>query len=462
MSKRITIFCLLLVITLASLSSNSGEDIEDVQPIQTPPVQNDQNNPYDYEVEESGGLLEGVATSDGFFSLSYKPDFIVGKVMLQLDVNLKGQVTFDPLDVTFDFTDYKIPPREQQMPLSDYSQILLKHITRFVRTIQYGQRYDSVYIRFGKLLGITLGDGALINGYFEHSLSTRPGLDVMIDGSLLNIPYAGFEYITNDIFDPTLEAWRIFSRPMYDYTVYPRISKLQFGLSYAGTPKQDNPEEPLPMEKKLLAFDISYPLIHNRFINIDLFSDLILQFPDIHTSQPGVASRHGIWGHSGEFFVFNSSVTIPKFGVYYSDYYASGFEKRTVEELEKSQIQLGSSRIDSMFSFNFSKLGLYLRTRMSSTYTDGTYHDYRFSVQGKIDKRLFNIVSLDLSYEKLYPTSTGETFIEGLRTLKNVEVTSTAIVKIKPYTFDIGLGIHFDEYGEPTYQLDTLVRITIL
>ncbi|MDD3903087.1 MAG: hypothetical protein PHO09_05365, partial [Sphaerochaeta sp.] len=80
----------------------------------------------------------------------------------------------------------------------------------------------------------------------------------------------------------------------------------------------------------------------------------------------------------------------------------------------------------------------------------------------RIDKRLFNIVSLDLSYEKLYPTNTGERFFKGLSTLRNVEIAATAIVKVKPYSFDIGLSMVFDDEAQYTLQVDTAVRISIL
>ena len=41
-----------------------------------------------------------------------------------------------------------------------------------------GERYESHYARYGKLMGITLGDGALVNGFFDQGVdlrSSRPG-----------------------------------------------------------------------------------------------------------------------------------------------------------------------------------------------------------------------------------------------------------------------------------------------
>jgi hypothetical protein len=99
---------------------------------------------------------------------------------------------------------------------------------------------------------------------------------------------------------------------------------------------------------------------------------------------------------------------------------------------------------------------------MESNLTENDFHDYSFIANARIDKPFMYIVSLDLQYEKLYPTSTGEGFFEGLKTLRNVVFSSTTVIKVKPYSFDIGLRAHFDENAEPTYSLDTLVKISIL
>lgn len=115
-----------------------------------------------------------------------------------------------------------------------------------------------------------------------------------------------------------------------------------------------------------------------------------------------------------------------------------------------------------MAGLNFTRLGAYLRTRIRSDYTEGTFSNHKVQANVRIDKHLFNIVSLDLSYEKLYPSCTDEGFFEGLYTLCNVEIAASAILKIKPYSFTIGLSMVFDELAQSTLQVDTVVRISIL
>ena len=465
MSSRV----LVLLLTVLLVAFPVAGQVEGEESLSTPPsVENSvafSFPSYMLHTESTGeGLLEGVATSDGYFSLSYMPDFSVGSLIFQLDLKIKGNVTTDPFKLSFDFSDWQMPQKEEEMDSLEYSLSVFKHYTRFIRSIQYGQRYDKIHVRYGKLLGITLGDGALINGFFDRGVgvrSTRPGLDLMIDGNQMGIPNAGFEFITNDIYEPTLSAWRIFTRPLYEYTDLPTFSRMQVGLSFAMSPEREEGES-AALGRKLIALDFSLPLYQWDSLNLDIFANVLLQTPDVKTRQPAIAYRYGIWGHSKSIFIFNASITVPTLGYYHAEYFASDFEIRSQKDLDALHVPLGTSHLDAMFSLNFARQGVYLRTKLVSDYTNGSYHNHRFLANARIDKRFLNIVSLDLSYEKLYPTTTGEGFFSGLGTLRNVVVGASAVVKVKPYTFDIGLSILYDESARSTYKLDTAVRISLL
>ncbi len=439
-----------------SLDSDTPSDLDETSP-------GDSLSDSPYQPSSSDSLLEGMASSDGSFSISYKPDFSIGNLSFQLDLRIKGKATFDPFELTLDFSPWEMPQREEEEILEDYALRVAKHYGSFIRSIQWGQRYDSLYIRYGKLMGITLGDGALLNGYFDYSvgyLESQPGLDIMLDGKLLNIPNAGFEFITNDLYEPTLRAWRIYARPLYEYSQFSLFSKLEVGLSHASSPVQE--EDQVALGRELIALDFSLPLYERVFLNLDVFADILLQLPDVQNKQFGSALRYGLWGHTRSFFVFNTSLTIPTFGSFYTNYYSSDFETRDAAETEKLRLEIGSIHIDGMLGLNFTRQGLYLSAHMKSNLTDKNFHDYSFVANARVDKPFMHIVSLDLQYEKLYPTSTGEGFFEGLKTLRNVVLSSTTVIKVKPYSFDIGLRAHFDENAEPTYSVDTLVKISIL
>ncbi len=424
------------------------------------------------QLEDSvGGLLEGTATSDGFFSISYAPDFSFSRLSFQLDIKIQGRAVNDPFDLTFDFSDWAPPPREDGQSTADYVMAALMQYSSFIRYIQWGDRYEPIYIRYGKLAGITLGDGALLNGFFDLGVgthTTRPGLNLTLDGTLVKVPNAGFEYVTNDLFNPTLLAWRVYARPFS--LKYPTsfFSNTEVGVSYAENPSAsfvDNDRDN-PHTRKLIALDMNIPLLTRDAFALAFFADLLVQSPGSFSPQPALATRYGLFGHSMSFFLFNTSLTVPAFGTYYSDYFDSGFEQLTLQDRTKSILHTGSMRIDTTAGLNFTKLGAYLRARIRTDYSDGNFFNYKFQANARIDKRLFNIVSLDLSYEKLYPTNestlTSEGFFEGLYTLRNVEIAASTIIKIKPYSFTIGLSMVFDDLAQSSLQVDTAVRISIL
>ena len=467
MLRRLSLLLLIILLATLPLSAESegGLSIPDGETEDIATSGGQENTWVIISDDIATGLFEGVATSDGFFALSFMPDFSIGKIAFQLDLKIKGSYTTDPFGLALDFSDWEFPDRSENQSFDDYAVAALKHYSRFIRSIQYGERYDSLYIRFGKLLGITLGDGALVNGFFDRGVpvrSSRPGLEIMLDGTLFGIPDAGLQFITNDVFRPTLTAWRLFTRPLSNYQEYENIPNLQIGLSFAQSPKLLDLEGNQLLGRKLIALDVSIPVLTRSWFNVDFFTDILAQTPDGGTGKPASAYRYGLWGHTKSFFVFNTSVTVPTFGQYYAEYFSSDFETRNAQDLQNLVLTLGTSRLDGMFGLNFVRDGVYLRAKMISNYTSGDYHDYRFLANVRIDKRLFNIVSLDLSYEKLYPTSTGERFFEGLQTLRNVIVSVSAVVKVKPYSFDLGLSILYDEQAQATYKFDTAVRISIL
>lgn len=410
----------------------------------------------------SGGLLEGEATSGGYFRLSYMPELRHKRFSVQFDIKLSGQIQLDPFSVHFNFSDWLPPPKEDEN-IGEYSLALLHHYSSFIRSMQWGERYESHYARYGKLMGITLGDGALVNGFFDQGVdlrSSRPGFEVMVDLSPYTPAAGGVHFVTNDLFDPTLVAWRFFVRPLSNVPKAIDLSKLEIGLSWAYSPPKS--DETQLHRHQFFAIDTSYPIYQWEYLNFNLFGDLIAEATDGAFFNPALGWRWGVWGHTKSILVFNASLTNTIRGQFHSAYFSSTFENRSADETEALLLPIGTTRLDATLNINISRLGVYLRSQMVGHLSDGTYHDYQFIAGIHIDKRLFNIVSLDFTYEKLYPTSIGERFFEGLLTFRNVEFNASAVVKMKPYTVDLGLSATFDDQGEAMYKLSTAVRVTIL
>lgn len=410
----------------------------------------------------SGGLLEGEATSEGYFRLSFRPELRLSRFSAQFDIKLTGQLSLDPFDVHFNFSDWLAPPIADE-DIGEYSLTLLRHYSSFIRSMQWGERYERLYARYGKLMGITLGDGALVNGFFDQGVdlrASRPGFEAMVDLSPFGLPSGGVHFITNDLFSPTLTAWRFFARPLANVPQAAELSKVEVGLSWAYSPPPS--DHPSLHHQQFFAVDSSYPIYQWEYLTLNLFGNLIAEATDGAFFNPALGWRWGIGGHTKSILVFNTSITNTIRGQFHSEYFSSSFEHREAEETEALVLPLGTYRLDATVNVNINRFGVYLRSKMAGHLTDGSYHDYQFITSIHIDKRLFNIVSLDFTYEKLYPTTTGERFFEGLLTLRNVVFNASAVVKVKPYTIDLGLNATFDDQGMATYKLSTAVRVTIL
>ena len=174
--------------------------------------------------------------------------------------------------------------------------------------MQWGERYESHYARYGKLMGITLGDGALVNGFFDQGVdlrSSRPGFEVMVDLSPYTPAAGGVHFVTNDLFDPTLVAWRFFVRPLSNVPKAIDLSKLEIGLSWAYSPPKSDETQ----------------LHRHQFFAIDTSSHLPVSTStstSSATSSPrrltalSSAPRWGGDGASGDtksILVFNASLT---------------------------------------------------------------------------------------------------------------------------------------------------------
>ena len=79
-------------------------------------------------------------------------------------------------------------------------------------------------------------------------------------------------FVTNDLFDPTLVAWRFFVRPLSNVPKAIDLSKLEIGLSWAYSPPKS--DETQLHRHQFFAIDTSYPIYQWEYLNC-LFGDLI-------------------------------------------------------------------------------------------------------------------------------------------------------------------------------------------
>ena len=138
------------------------------------------------EDSKSAGTDLGLVTIDGTTYIQLQPrfDLRLGKLGLGLQVPLNIPVFGD---ATGEANGNKMLRQEDWDETSDYF--------RMVRYVQWGQKRDFIYTRFGELTG-SIGHGTIVRGYSNNLdvNSFRPGLQFD-----LNTSFGGFETLVSDV-----------------------------------------------------------------------------------------------------------------------------------------------------------------------------------------------------------------------------------------------------------------------
>ena len=401
-------------------------------------------------------LIQAVALSDGSFGLVVNPTLSFGPFSTRLALTLKGQLTIDPFDLHIDFSDWIPPERSEEESSLEYGLHLLRHYSRFIQTFQFGNPYDPIYLRYGKLLGQTLGDGALINGYVDRSvglLTSKPGLDVMIDASSLTGVQSGLHFLVDDLLEPTMKAWRIYSAPFFEDAY---LSPMQLGFSYAMGKRVIDERA---VGRHFFGLDIAYPLLDAKNIKSDLFIDILVQGFDNSAPQEGIGIRSGINGRLGRLFTYNFALTAPMYGTYYASFFSNEW---AIENVQQLILPPGSSRFESLISLAWPKQEIFFGAKIASDLHAGVFENTRLFANLRFDRFLFNVLSLDLRYEKLYSNDRDVGFFDELMTLRMVDIRALAIIKVKPYVISLGVSLSYDENTHLTSTIDAVVRIVLL
>ena len=100
--------------------------------------------------------------------------------------------------------------------------------------------------------------------------------------------------------------------------------------------------------------------------------------------------------------------------------------------------------------------------KIASDLHAGVFENTRLFANLRFDRFLFNVLSLDLRYEKLYSNDRDVGFFDELMTLRMVDIQALAIIKVKPYVISLGVSLSYDENTHLTSTIDAVVRIVLL
>lgn len=417
-------------------------------------------------VTSSGG------SGSGQFNFSFTPGFSHDKFSMTFNLLLKGTYQLDPFKLSLDFSNYIAPERDEGESVGSYTLRLVRQYSAFIKTMHYGNRYDFFYFRYGKLDNISLGDGALLSSYFDNSvgyLESKPGLNVKI-GPLGHI---GFEMVTDNIFKPTMIASRSYLMPFAtnNPATEKRINRMEWAYSFVFDPRSSGEVEEDDYSYRSLflgSIEIAQPLFSGERGQTTLFVDFLSQGEKDNLLGGGEALRAGIWGRTESLFLFNFSATTPLCGVYYNDYFTTGYNDENSNEYSESlgklyPLTIGSIRLDGTFGLNVDSEQIYAGIRLRTNLSGAGFSGQRVLATVRIDKLFMNFISLDVNYEKIYPTQGDvESFFPGLFTLNNVYIYGTVQIRFRGVQFFVTGTAKFDEQADVTYQWDMAMSVVLL
>ena len=217
-----------------------------------------QPDPEEMALQKGGlsGLGFTFINGDPFVRFQLQPDIDLGKIGFGLDVVLLYNLSSDEGESKF--------LAEDGESWDDISTIL-----RTVRYLRYGHLSEPFYFRFGELDYASIGHGFIMSGYSNYD---RRGLRLNLSTKTKK---AGIETVINNLAAPNVFGGRIFVRPLQkEEGGIPLLNSLEFGVTALMDIEPD--ANLIPSEDPLIALgaDVGFPLVHNRFLRLDIYNDV--------------------------------------------------------------------------------------------------------------------------------------------------------------------------------------------
>lgn len=160
------------------------------------------------------GLGTIVYNGTTYQTVSLKPDLSFGKFGIGLDLFFMFDENFNIVSDNWDsFADWM-------------NKILY---------IRYGTKGDPLYAQIGMFKNVVLGHGLIMYNYTNMLYFPeirKLGFELDLDGNIFNFPYLGVESFIDNLLDPDIMAFRLYSRPLL-FLQIPILSNIKIGFTYA-------------------------------------------------------------------------------------------------------------------------------------------------------------------------------------------------------------------------------------
>jgi hypothetical protein len=302
-------------------------------------AQNEEQNPafFSFVLNAGPGIrqfadMDYIPGGTGPKSILYQtarlsPGFRLGKLGIDFDIDLNFR--FDGGDNNDEF-EYRKEDWEYEGVRGFFDVYLPK-----IRSVRYGGEGDPLVLRLGTIQGISLGNGFIVSSYTNEMFAPENrvfGGVANIFGSLVDIPYFGFDVFTSNAARFDVAGGRFYVRPLEAFSTS-IIKDLEVGGSIAID------RDPFYFGKRykmydpsLLAFaddadivsvygvDFKLPLVKQPLFSFTVFGDRASQ-NNKTGSMGGVSGRLlGVLLYEGQFRVLDEDFIPGYFGASYDLY----------------------------------------------------------------------------------------------------------------------------------------------
>jgi len=250
--------------------------------------------------------------------LGIQPDISIGKFGFGLDLTLRFQMYAPPSweDIRIYGEDW-IPENGRT-----FLDVYLPKITY----VRYGVRgEDPFHVKLGSIRNMTLGTGFILGDYSNMKLLPEQrfvGLDVGLDGSLLEFPWIGGELIMGNLARMDVVGTRLFVRPLARSTIR-SLANMQIGGTLVvdsrpylhGMAPFSYPESPVGV----FGFDVIVPIIGGKVFPLEAFADIAFQ-PDGRAGE-----MLGLAGRVFKIFIYSAQLRFLQSG-FIPNYFDSNYD----------------------------------------------------------------------------------------------------------------------------------------
>jgi hypothetical protein len=221
--------------------------------------------------------LSGARTPETWTRLGFQPDLGFGKIGVGFDFTMHFML-YPDRDTSIKLYPGDWVPNYRHNGKSFFDVYLPK-----ILYVRYGKKgEDPFFAKLGSINDLSLGDGFIMSNYSNMLFMPEQrvfGLDLGLDGSLFDFPYAGIEAIAGNLARFDVVGSRVFARPLAG-TEIPVLKNMQVGATVVA---DTNPY--LYADSALTAYssastvavygaDVAVPILGGKAYPLTAFTDI--------------------------------------------------------------------------------------------------------------------------------------------------------------------------------------------